>query len=506
MSLNFTMPTTERVTPKMPDRLSPPVLILLSAAGYGLLWLVFPLARHIGRMPPADIRSLAPTALGGLAYAALLSALFLLLYRLYSHVRQEGLGRRPRPAILLVSVLFALPLLFTYPFNATDIFGYIIRGRVASVYGQNPYATPPSVFVDDQLVDLIGEWTGETAPYGPLWELAAAGLTAMSDDLFANVLLFKGLSLACFLIITVLIWPMLPSGPARPAYTILWAWNPALLLTFVANGHNDALMLLWLVLGWWLGRRGRYMAGFLVMVLAALTKPVAVLALPFFFLGFLRELPAGRPRALMLVVALPLSLLLAWAAFLPWAGPGDYLRAPVELALRLVREATSSAGFSPAVWIYMTLGQGVSIDLIGSVLRALFVLFALWLVWRAWRGRSPLRGAADIFIAYVFQALSFRIWYAAWPFPWLLLDAGGESEPGKAESRSSHYRLWAGMSFLFLSQLSVVVYGHLRVYALGGGQTAAHLIGVPLVFVLPWLLARWPVRMSWPAGRLTHPS
>ena len=32
-------------------------------------------------------------------------------------------------------------------------------------------------------------------------------------------------------------------------------------------------MLLWLVLGYWLGRRGRPAAGLAVMALAALTKP-----------------------------------------------------------------------------------------------------------------------------------------------------------------------------------------------------------------------------------------
>ncbi len=491
--------------PRPRSHLVIPALILSSAAGYAALGLFFPLARHVSQTPPADIRSLAPSPLGGLTYALLLFALFFLLFRLHVRARIEGLGRRPLLVILGAAALFALPLLFAYPFNATDIFGYIIRGRVASVYGQNPYTTPPSQFANDSFVALIGEWTGETAPYGPLWELVAAGLTSISGDLLANVLLFKGLALVCFLSITLLVWSMLPPDGRRAAYTILWAWNPALLLIFIVNGHNDALMLFWLVLGLWLSRRGRYAVGFLVMVLGALTKPIAILALPFFFLGFMRDAPAG-PVRMRTALAAPLSALLAWAAFLPWAGGGDFLRAPFELALRLVREATSSAGFSPAVWFYMALGQRVSIELIGGVLRGFFALFALWLLWRAWRGRSPLRGSADIFIGYMLQALSFRIWYAAWPFPWLLLDAGGEEDANSIQARSSHYRLWVGLWFLFLSQLSVVLYGHFRVYALGGDQALAHLIGVPIVFALPWLLAQWPGGLLRPAHRLTHPS
>jgi hypothetical protein len=497
------MPLTDNSALRAAGRLPLPALIILSAAGYGLLWLWFPLAPHAARIPPADIRSLAPGLIDGLAYALLLIALFVLLNRLFHRLREEQLGRRPLLVILGASALFAAPLLFTYPINATDIFGYVIRSRVASVYGENPYTTPPSAFVDDPFAPLIGEWAGETAPYGPVWELVAAGMTTTNNDLFISVLLFKGLSLACFLTMGALIWSLLPSGPSRAAYTILWAWNPALLLTFVVNGHNDALMLLWLLLGLWLGRRGRYAPGFLVMTLAALTKPVAVLALPFFFIGFLRELPSAPARLRFTATVLPLAALLAWLAFLPWAGPGEYLRAPVELTLRLVREATSSAGFSPAVWSYMLLGRQLSIEAIGGALRALFVVFVLWLLWRAWRGRSPLRGAADSFFGYMAQALSFRIWYAAWPFPWLLLDAGEKDGAAGAEARSPDYRLRVGLWFLLLSQLSVIVYGHLRVYVLGGDQTAAHLIGVPFTFLLPWLLALWPARLSWPARRLT---
>ena len=72
---------------------------------------------------------------------------------------------------------------------------------------------------------------------------------------------------------------------------------------------------------------------------------------------------------------------------------------------------------------------------------------------------TPLRSTADIFFAYLLQALNFRIWYAAWPFPWLLLDAG--TGPQTLPAR---YRLRYGLWFLLTSQLSVILYGHVRVH------------------------------------------
>jgi hypothetical protein len=480
------MPVADRPTPEPAGRIPVWAILAASVAIYGCLAFWFPLLPNVDRAPPADIRTFAPTIQGGLLYAMLLMTLFGLFAAVHNRVKAIGMGPRPLLVILAGSLVMALPLLFTYPVNATDVLRYIIRGRIASVYGESPYVAPPAAFIGDPFMPLAGEWAGETSPYGPVWELVAAGLTALSgDSLPGGVLLFKGVAVACFLAVAVLIWSFVPNGPARPAAAMLWAWNPALLLTFAVNGHNDALMLMWLVLGLWLMRRDRPVTGFVVMMLAVLTKPVALLGLPFFWLGALRRTTAGPARLRFVVGSLGGAALIAWLAFLPWAGAG-VLRVPFELGVRLLREATGGASFSPAVWLYVILGGRVSIETIGLAGTILFVVLALWLLWRGWRGRSSLRGAADVFFAYVATALNFRIWYAVWPFPWLLLDAGADHNV--ADSDRAAYRLRVGLWFLLTSQLSVVIYGHLRVYALGGDQVAAHLIGVPFVFALPWAL------------------
>jgi len=456
-------------------------MIALSAAGYGLLALWFPLRGNAGRVPPSDIRTFAPTLAGGLLYALLLLALYALLLLAYRRVNTGAWGGR-LPAVLLVAGLLALPLLATYPVNATDVFRYLIRGRVAAVYEASPYAAPPAAFAGDPFLPLAGEWAGETSPYGPLWELVAAGLARLAgEDLLLGVALFKLLALGCFLACAALLWALLAGRAERTALALLWAWNPALLLTFAANGHNDALMLLWLLLGVLVARRGRHESGFLLLCLAALTKPVAALLLPVFFIAFWRAAGDGRARARFAVVALLGGAALVWLAFLPWAAPGRFWQTPLELMLRLAREATDSAGFSPGVWLYFTLGRRVPIETIGGV--------ASWLLWGVWRGRPATRGAADVFAAYLAQALSFRIWYAVWPFPWLLLDDAA----GTQAAKKAAYRRRVGLWFLLTAQLSVVWYGHVRVFVLGGDQVVAHLIGVPLVFGLPWLLARLPL-------------
>jgi hypothetical protein len=49
-------------------------------------------------------------------------------------------------------------------------------------------------------------------------------------------------------------------------------------------------------------------------------------------------------------------------------------------------------------------------------------------------------------------------------------------------------RLGTGLAFLLTSQISVVIYGHIRVMLLVGSTVASHLVGVPFTFLLPLLV------------------
>ncbi|MCB8989079.1 MAG: hypothetical protein H6665_00540 [Ardenticatenaceae bacterium] len=451
------------------------LILLVSLAAYSLFPLWFPLLGRYSTYPLSDIRTFTPSLGSGLGYALLLGALFI-FYELAVRRAQER-ALRPLP-ILLITLIFCLPLLFTYPINATDIYRYFIRGRISSVYGDSPFSTPPNTFSDDPYLSLAGEWAGETSPYGPLWETAAAVITYLApNNLLAGLLLFKALGLILHLAVGVLLYlwqkapPATPDAPhPTPDAFLWWLWNPALLLTFVVDAHNDVMMLFWLVWGAWLLRNGRSTIGFLMMVMAPLTKPIALLALPFFWLDAWRQ----QPRSAMwrfLLGTIGGTLTLVWLTFLPFGSP-------VELAMRLWHEAADVGGFSPVILVILianSLGLPVPNAVITNLALVLFALVTLWLVWRLWRGGSPLRATANIYLAYILTASSFRIWYTAWAFPWLLLDTPQRQRLGK--------------TFLLTAQFSVLIYGHLRVYVLGGQHLLAHLIGVPITFALPFFIA-----------------
>ncbi len=449
---------------------------VLSLLGYWGLRFWFPLVPAYQQAPLADARDFTPSLWAGLAYAALLISLFGLMIWVWRQARPFSLRQ-----ILAMTILFALPLLWTFPANATDVYRYLIRGRVMSVYGENPFATPPDAFPDDPFAPLAGEWAGETSPYGPVWELVDAGVTAVTgNNLLAGLLSLKLIGLAGHLLTAVLLWLALADRePAeRSSLTLLWAWNPALLLTFVMDAHNDVWMIVWLAAGWLVLQRGRPSTGLVVAAIGALTKPIGLLALPFLALAGWRRQPDLQAKARFVGLSGAGVMAAALLTFFPFSSP-------LDLTQRLLREAGGGASFSVGALALLSairLDTAWSLSLAGQVGLAFLGLAGLWLLWRGGRGRSPPSGIADIFFVYVWQALNFRIWYAVWPFAWLLLG------------KQSDYRRRAGLWFLLASQLSVVIYGHVRVYLLAGDHLPAHLIGVPFTFVLPWILAKRPLK------------
>jgi alpha-1,6-mannosyltransferase len=445
------------------------VWIALSLLLHGLLAVRFSLLPNYDVAPPVDVRSFTPSLRGGLGYALVVASLYLFYLLACRAARSRTLSLAQ---ILGVTLLLALPLLFVYPINANDLFRYFIRARITTLYGENPLAVAPDAFPGDPYLPLAGEWADESSPYGPVWELAAAGITLLSgQNLLVALLLFKGLALAAHLGCAAVVWRQ-TSVDQRVSRTALWAWNPALLLIFVVDAHNDGLMLLWLLWGAHLVRT-RPVAGLLVALLGPLTKLIGLLALPFLFLETWRRQADSAARRRLLAGTVAGGLLLATLSFLPFGSP-------LPLVTRLLREASEAPGFSPLTVIWLVAERNelaLDIELLGLIGIGLFVALYAWLLRVTWQGRPAVSAIAGAFGGYLLTALAFRIWYTAWVFPWLLL----EQRPGR--------RLAGGLALLLAAQLSVVVYGHVRVFLLDYEQAEAHVIGVLLVFGLPLLVA-----------------
>jgi hypothetical protein len=266
--------------------------------------------------------------------------------------RRGGLGVRTAWVVLLV---WGLPLFFGPPLFSRDIYSYIAQGLIAH-HGHDPYALAPSSLGAGPLLSSVASvWRDTVAPYGPLFVGASRGVAAVSGgSLVAQVLAFRALELIGVVLVMVSL-PRLARQLGTDPGVALWlgALSPLALFSYVASGHNDALMVGLVLAGVTLALRGRFALGLLLCALATTIKLPAGAAIVFLTVVQWREAPVSR-RARPVAVAVGVTALtvgavtvasgLGWA----WLGP-DILKIPTELRIQ------ATPAVSIGVFVYQVL-------------------------------------------------------------------------------------------------------------------------------------------------------
>ena len=432
---------------------------LVSLLTYGLNFLLpFPLSRYynltlvcMGRIADRD---------AGMALAATAAVLALfLLYALACWLCRKGMGRGLWTVVLGGAVLLSLVNLAMVTGNSTDIYDNIARGRITGIHQGNPYVHTPADYAFEPFLDYAS-WDNATSAYGPLWETVSALLSRLAGDaLWSNILAQKLLALACYLLSTALIAAILHRiAPARaPAGTLIFAWNPLVLLDGVANAHNDLLMVTLFLGAWWFlsyarpinvaasgePRPDRVSEGLALLLLmaAVLVKFIPALLFPFFLLYLLRPIQAGEtwPRRLgrSLLLLLPAALLVIeyYAIFWEWPAITTTFTRRAEMfrmsvpsaAVNILRphlgeEAAMATVREPFLWAF-TLGYLV---LVGRTALALWpgpVAVPIWdRLGRRLFGSLPQGRPIDVVLrASLIALLLYLLLLSFWFWPWYLI-------------------------------------------------------------------------------------
>jgi len=285
----------------------------------------------------------------------------------------------------------AAPLLLS-----TDAYSYWDYGRVAAVHRGNPYADRPSRFPRDPAYRRMGrDWQRKPSVYGPLFTLGSEAVARVAGDspssatrAFRIVAALAAIGLAAL----AALW-----GPFAAAFV---GWSPLVALHFAGGGHNDVLMMVFVLGALALGGTGRFRWAGAAWVGALAVKMTALVFLP------LRALEArrrGRPVShLSFAAAAALVAIVASLRYGPhWLG----VLSPVANQLH----SASSLGL-PYWAARLGFPQRYATD--GLVLA--FAVFYLWLLREAWRGRARLALAAD---GLLLATAWLQPWYAVWALP-----------------------------------------------------------------------------------------
>jgi hypothetical protein len=337
--------------------------------------------------------------------------------------------------LVVLTTLMALPLLGLPQLLSSDIYSYSIYGRIPVLYGGNPLVDLPADFPHDQILPRVA-WKTTASVYGPAWIIVSIPVTILAELLGGSpgsyVLLYKLLALGCHLGSVVLIARLL--GRIRPNAvtwgTLMYAWQPLILIEFAGSGHNDSLMLLLIFLALAAAVQQRRSVALGMLVVAGMVKLVAIFLVPLYALYVIWQiLPSRRLQALTYQVVLGLSIVVG--LYLPfWVGPITVTNLATSPPLAILHQ-------SPASWVFTKLdalrcpgteppsereqhattscSAGLAATVRMSSLLLFGITYLLLLGWPMHTLDSFIGRAVGVLTAYnVLAAVHYEPWYGTW--------------------------------------------------------------------------------------------
>ena len=172
-------------------------------------------------------------------------------------VRHPAVEPRVLRGVLAAAVLFRLILLPTTPSLSTDVYRYAWDGRLA-VAGVSPYRHPPNApdlatLRDPVLYPRLNHPDWLTV-YPPGAQLLFAGVAWLRPG---SVGPFKMVVAAFDLLTLALLLGWLRAVGRPPAWALLYAWHPLVVVELAGNAHLDAVVFATSVGALWAASRGR---------------------------------------------------------------------------------------------------------------------------------------------------------------------------------------------------------------------------------------------------------
>lgn len=328
-----------------------------------------------------------------------------------------------RKLILSIGITCGIILLFLYPITAIDVAVYVVNARNWVLNGGNPLTVPPETFPDDPYIHLAGEYVNKTSPYGPVWEIIGSipiriGITEIAGGIIA----MKIISLLAYIFMAWLIgWHSKQQDEkhAVSQVTVLtfFALNPLVMLEALGNGHNDMLMIAFIMLGLILWQKNYWIWATVALTLAALVKLPALIFIPLFGLASLTATDSWRTR---LIRTFGMGLIFLSLFFSLYR-----LMGPFPDVFNGILESFARRSFSPAYALHVVVRE-FSPELAPTILantRNLFLLIYSFIAIQFIRKKLTLLEAG--FLVYLVQIIlvnAFRFWYPLWLLPFAVLN------------------------------------------------------------------------------------
>ncbi|HTI13639.1 MAG TPA: hypothetical protein VL461_03585 [Dictyobacter sp.] len=383
------------------------LLFGLCSEGFYLCYLVrqFPLVTHVQEL--ADMGYLSGYSHRGfLAFMLCFSALF----GLFLLAWREATRHQQRETLWLIlgfGATFALTNIFVYPINAVDMYGYIAESAELFYHHANPLIVAASHYPNDPLIHVAVSFVGGPAPYGPLGIVIDSIPTMVSGhNLLLNMLLLKAFFALFMLTEAYLLYQilLLVKPDLAIAGALAFVWNPYVLLEYVANCHNDIVMMFFVLLALYAVLKGHHTFALFFILLSAFVKYSSLPLIPLFYVYSLTNQATIAQR-----------LTYFWRAIVVFFGVILILFAPFWAGSQTLASAFNTSQFRLFSFSMLLSDMGVGgSKYAGIVIFGMCYLYALWLV---------VRSKPDLILACFLTMLALlafamdyvQAWYLLWP-------------------------------------------------------------------------------------------
>jgi hypothetical protein len=366
---------------------------------------------------------------------------------------REGNYRAIVSIIALVTCVAGIIFVLTPATLSHDVFVYAGYGRLIAAHGANPYFTPLTTFPHDPMIPL-DNWSWAIAAYGPAWlTVCAAFAWVFGVQAMQYIIAFRLLGFCAHLLNALLIYKILQKMGHAPRTvalgTLLYAWNPLALMESSLGGHNDTIMITFILWGIWLyvrgeqrglTRPGSYLPPIIAFTFATLIKFTSGLLIIFFLVILTRKalfsmagnnhLRSKHSSALLKpLFASSVGGLLALGFYIPyWVGhsiPAILASFSAPPSSRYIEYSILSAinawitqhGYPPTTsWTYAFLKVSANHG-VWNVINVVIITSTI-IIGTVWLWRNP---TMRVFLLATLLTLSSLLIITPWFFPWYVV-------------------------------------------------------------------------------------
>ena len=308
----------------------------------------------------------------------------------------------PVKKTIAIAILLQVISFFAFPIIESDIFSYMSSDRVTTVYNQNVWKVAPSSLPFDKFSELA-DWKEFTRVYGWtnqfIYNIAAK---AGNNDLVLTLISYK---LVVFIFTLLSIYAVYRianeffSGNEANFIKLIF-WNPLFLLEIVGAGHNDIIMLFFMLVSFYLYLKNNYLLSGLSLAIAAQEKLIGAALFPFLLINLIAK---KQYKKSFLFSSTFLTIFLFIFVFMDTN--------PIQFALRALNNSGVFWQGLPSLIFNLT-GSKTPIFLFGFAIFNLILFFVQFKT-----KKNPIYFYIISMTAYLtFFASAYWNWYVLWAF------------------------------------------------------------------------------------------